>query len=80
MNPLRLANGLEAVESPALSILCTPSHIKASIELVEEFTGNSTPDRGLQLAQALFSIAWLALGLGLWLGQASQPDDPRLAA
>lgn len=50
------------------------------IEMVEEFIGNSTPDRGLQLAEGLFSLAWIGLGIGLWLDQGSQPDDPRVAA
>ena len=50
------------------------------IELAEEFTGNSTPDRGVQLAEALFSLAWIGLGIGLWLTHESRPDDPRLAA
>lgn len=51
------------------------------IEILEEFTRNgSSEDRGLQLTEALFSLAWVGLGIGLWLDQASRPDDPRLAA
>jgi len=50
------------------------------IELLEEFIGNSTPDRGVQLAQALLSLTWIGLGVGLWLNQQSAPDEPRLAA
>ena len=50
------------------------------IELSEEFIGNSTPDRGIQLAEALFSIVWIGLGIGLWFNYGNLPDDPRLAA
>ena len=46
------------------------------LELIEEFIGNSTPDRGLQLAEGLFSLAWI----GLWLDQGSRPNDPSVAA
>ena len=50
------------------------------IEMFEELTGNSTPDRGLQLTEALFSLAWIGLAIGLWLNRESEPQDPRLAA
>jgi hypothetical protein len=50
------------------------------VELLEEFTGNSAPDRGLQLAEALFSLAWIGLGADLWLNYGSLPDDPQLTA
>jgi MFS family permease len=33
-----------------------------SIEMIEEFSGNSTPDRGIQTVEALFSTAWIGLG------------------
>lgn len=49
------------------------------VELSEEFIGNTSPDRGLQLAEALFSIAWIGLGIGLWLNYGNLPDDPQLA-
>ena len=51
-----------------------------SIEIVEEFSGNSTPDRGIQTVEALFSIAWIGLGIGLWINREARPDDPRFAA
>lgn len=51
-----------------------------SIEMVEEFSGNSTPDRGVQTVEALFSIAWIGLGIGLWVTKEVRPDDPRFAA
>jgi hypothetical protein len=51
-----------------------------SIEMIEEFSGNSTPDRGIQTAEALFSTAWIGLGIGLWIHREARPDDPRFAA
>lgn len=51
-----------------------------SIEMIEEFSGNSTPDRGIQTVEALFSTAWIGLGIGLWINREARPDDPRFAA
>ena len=50
------------------------------VEMLEGIAGNSTPDRGLQLAEALFSCLWIGLGVGLWLQFRDTPDDPQLAA
>ena len=51
-----------------------------AIELLEGVAGNSTPDRGVQLAEALLSIVWILLGIGLLLAYRDTPDDPQLAA
>lgn len=50
------------------------------IEAFEEFNGNSTPDRGLQAVEALYSVAWIGLGIGLWQGISDRVDDSPMAA
>lgn len=61
-------------------VICVIAMIGFGIELFEEFTGNSTPDRGLQMAESLFSLAWIGLGIGLWLNYEELPKDPQLTA
>lgn len=51
-----------------------------TIEVLEGATGNSTPDRGMQMTEALFSLAWIGLGVGLWLTYEQIPDEPQLPA
>ena len=61
-------------------LICAIALVGFSIELLEGMTGNSTPDRGIQMTEALFSLAWIGLGAGLWLTYARLPDDPQLPA
>lgn len=51
-----------------------------TIELLEGVMGNSTPDRGVQLSEALLSILWIVLGVGLWMAYRDTPDGPQIAA
>ena len=66
------------VRADDVLVICAIALVGFSIELLEGVTGNSTPDRGIQMTEALFSLAWIGLGAGLWLTYARLPDDPQL--
>jgi hypothetical protein len=51
-----------------------------TIELLEGIMGNSTPDRGVQLAEALLSVLSIVLGIDLWIAYRDTPNDPQHAA
>ena len=54
--------------------------VEFGIEAFEGFNGNSTPDRGLQAVEALYSVAWIGLGIGLWRGIGDRVDGSPMAA
>ena len=50
------------------------------IEIYEDVSGYPTPDRGLQATEALYSLVWIGLGIGLWRGFGDSTDDSPMAA
>jgi hypothetical protein len=47
-----------------------------AIEIAEQFTHDGIGDRGVMLAELLFSVTWLALSIALWLAPRRATSQP----